>query len=332
MTFKTYPKIKQVGHEENKDLLSNPDDEIVIQEKIDGANFRFMIKDGQIIFGSRTQELSEDKEHKFQKNFQRCIEHVRDKVTGKTSYISSSLIFYGECCVAHSMQYDWDNIPPFLGFDIYNTEMERWLNLEETRNTFTLLGLSTVPLVQICKAKDITKIDDSIVPISAYAIPSGTEDTRKAEGIVFKNYSKGIFAKYVRDKFKELNAEVFGAKSVKPNSETNVGDAIFKYCTNARIDKMIFKLIDEGEKLDMTLMAKLPKRVLEDIWEEHNKDFFESNWIIDFKEFRRKVPTRCAAVLKQVMVNSLLNVPFIDGKVVSQNEVNNLLTTKEDAK
>lgn len=33
--FIKYPKIKVLGDEENKDLLSNPDDYIIIQEKID---------------------------------------------------------------------------------------------------------------------------------------------------------------------------------------------------------------------------------------------------------------------------------------------------------
>ena len=71
MTFKTYNKIKIVGDFDNKGIFDNPEDEIVIEEKIDGANFRFMIKGDDIIFGSRTQELTENKEHKYQKNFNR---------------------------------------------------------------------------------------------------------------------------------------------------------------------------------------------------------------------------------------------------------------------
>lgn len=60
MTFSKYVKIKQLGDEENENIFAEPEDEIVIQEKIDGANFRFMIKDGKIIFGSRTRELIEN--------------------------------------------------------------------------------------------------------------------------------------------------------------------------------------------------------------------------------------------------------------------------------
>jgi hypothetical protein len=243
-TFRTYTKIKRLGDEENKDIFSNPDDDIIIQEKVDGANFRFMIKDGNIIFGSRTQLLQENKEHKFQKNFNRGIQFVKDNLKGIDLSLFNNLIFYGECMVAHSMQYDWDKVPPFLGFDIYDLELDKWADFGPVCQVYEMLRLPMVPLVKICKASEIDKVDDNIVPISKYAIPSGTDDTRKAEGVVFKNYERQIFAKYVRDKFKEINAEVFGSKQVKYNGEDNTPDLVFKYCTNARIDKIIFKKED----------------------------------------------------------------------------------------
>jgi len=319
-SFRTYTKIKRLGDEENKDIFLNPEDEIVIQEKMDGANFRFMFKDGKIIFGSRTQMLSEDKEHKFQKNFNRCIEYIKtqifDKVNLDLSYFEG-MVFYGECMVAHSMQYDWDKVPPFLGFDINNESNQnfarRFLPYPINEEIFRILGLPFVPIVKICKAKDIGVIDDNAVPISKYAIPSGTDDTRKAEGIVMKKYKFGddrkdgqIFAKYVRDKFKEINAEVFGSKSVKYNGEDNTPDLVFKYCTNARIDKIIFKLLDEGKKLSTTLMPDLIRGVLNDIYEEASLEIVKSDWVIDFPKMRKLVPKRCIAVLNQVITNNAL--------------------------
>lgn len=321
-TFRTYKKIYTFGHEENADIFKNPEDDIVIQEKIDGANFRFMFNDGQIIFGSRTQMLSPDIEHKYAKNFERCIKHIREKVEGKDLSKYEGMIFFGECCVAHSMQYDWNKIPPYLGFDINNDSNQnypkRFIPYPENMLIFKELELDFVPLMAIKKAKDISKIDDSIVPISEYAIESGTEDTRKAEGIVFKKYSfkeesegdegeEQIMAKYVRDKFKELNAEVFGEKRVKYNDDLDNGEFIFKYCTNTRIEKLVFKLIDEGEKLDMPLMSLLPKRVHKDIIEENWKEILGSNWILDMKKIRQMIPKRCAVVLKQIIVNNNLN-------------------------
>ena len=51
--MKKYPKIKYPTHEKTDGLLTEGD-EIVIQEKVDGANFRYTVdEDGEITFGSR---------------------------------------------------------------------------------------------------------------------------------------------------------------------------------------------------------------------------------------------------------------------------------------
>ena len=63
--FHKYPKIRSLGHEDIKDIFENNQHDIIIEEKIDGGNFRFMINNNnEIIFGSRTQEL-DDKSEKF---------------------------------------------------------------------------------------------------------------------------------------------------------------------------------------------------------------------------------------------------------------------------
>ena len=314
MDFKKYPKIYRLGNEENKDIFSDSDDIIIIQEKIDGANFRFMIKDRQIIFGSRSQYLQSDKDHQYSKNFIRCIAHVQEKwdickeiKKNRPGFDFEGCIFYGECCVKHSMQYDWDKIPPFLGFDIFN-EGEGFLEYEECKKMFLELELQMVPLIEKIKVGELIKkkFDDSLVPISAYAIEGGTSETKLAEGVVFKNYKKQMMAKYVRDKFKELNSKVFGKKPKKGQINNN-SELIWKYCTNARIDKMIFKFIDDGHSLDMKMMSLLPRAILKDIYEEYGYDIYMSTWSINFKSLRSSVAKRCAEVLKQVIINNNLN-------------------------
>ena len=55
MEFKQYNKIYTLGYKDNKDIFVDPNDEIVIEEKIDGANMRFYVgEDGKLIFGSHT--------------------------------------------------------------------------------------------------------------------------------------------------------------------------------------------------------------------------------------------------------------------------------------
>lgn len=305
MTFHKYHKIRELGHEENKEIFLHPDDKILIEEKIDGANFRFMITDDNIVFGSRTQELLPDVDHKFQKNFERCIHHVKEllaKAVFKKEHRHK--IYYGECCVKHTMNYDWEKMPPFLGFDIKDIKEERYVDYTNRVRFFTDLGLQQVPLVEICTAKEILEINDDRVPESYYASPS-SKDT-KAEGIVFKNYDKQIFAKYVRDVFKEKNAEIFGGS---PKFGVGIEATLcLKYCTNARIDKNIFKLLDDDEKLELGLMKLLPNKVFKDIWEEHWEEIIlDKKLIIDVGNFKKLVTKRCLSVLKQVVTNNALN-------------------------
>lgn len=304
MTFHKYKKIYRLGYEDVRDIFLNPEDKIVIQEKIDGANFRFMIKDGQIIFGSRGQELTEDKDHKYQKNFQRCIEFVLEVFWSNIDISEveqfEGLIFYGECCVKHSLTYDWDKIPPYLGFDIYNCTEERWEDYEQTKILFKTIGLEMVPLIKETIASEVIKekIDDSYIPQSVYA-------PRQAEGVVFKNYSKQMFAKYVTDTFKEKNKETFGGGKKLANDDSE--RFVAEYCTNARIDKKIFKLIDEGNKLEMPLMKYIPKAVWEDIWEEEWKDISsKKQHIMDYQRARKLINKRCLAVLIQMITNNSL--------------------------
>lgn len=312
MEFKTYPKIHAVGKEEVRELLANKEDIIVIQEKIDGGNFRFYFTEkGEIIFGSRTQQITfeNDPEDMVQKGFKRVIDYVRKQISEsavKDALQSfGGLIFFGEACFKHTITYDFDRMPPFIGYDVLDTHSGQFLVLDDVLKKFELLHLEVAPIVKICRASDITVIDDSIVPIQKYALASAPD--KQAEGVVFKNYSKQLFGKYVRNVFKEKNAEAFGGQP-KYNKVDDTDDAefLFKYVTNPRIEKIVLKMLDEGEKLDMSLMGQLIKRTYTDIIEEEWREILLSNWKLDFKECRQLIAPRCRAVLSSMITNNAL--------------------------
>lgn len=305
--FAKYRKIYIIGHDENKDIFTNPSDEIVIEEKIDGGNFRFYIsKKGDVIIGSRTQQLTDNKgkDTNMNKMFKSCSDFIRQQLKGKSLKQYGHLIFYGENCVKHTINYDWNKMPIYLGYDIYNTDTKQYVHHNVAVELFKTLGLEFVPIIKTLKAKDIPKIDDELVPISKYALESAQD--RKAEGVVFKNYNKQIFAKYVRDRFKEKNAEVFGG-SPRYNKigDTDNAEFVFKYCTNARIEKLIMVQIDEGKPLDMTIMGDLIRNTYEDIISEEWHEILTSNWKLDFKGIRKALAPRCRAVLEQMIINNV---------------------------
>jgi hypothetical protein len=299
--FKKYLKIKIIGDIENKELFTNPEDELAIEEKIDGANFRFMINNGNIVFGSHTQQITSDigEDTNVQKYFRRCVDFVRHQLASKDLSKYNNLVFYGECCVMHSISYNWDKIPPFLGFDIYANE--RFLDVLDAKQIFSELGLDFVPIINYCKVKDFlsTPLTESIIPKSIFY-------EGQAEGIVVKNYSKQIFAKFVSTKFKEVNKNAFGIS--KKYAEDDDELIVAKFCTNPRIDKQIFKMLEEGIKLELPMMKYLPNRVFTDMIEEHWRDICFENYTLNFRNVKRIITHRCLAVLKQIIVNSSLKI------------------------
>jgi len=160
------------------------------------------------------------------------------------------------------------------------------------------LGLPFVPIIKVCKAKDIKTFTDKDVPTSQfYGGP--------CEGVVFKNCTKQIYGKYVTDKFKEVNRDTFGKGKKYAKDDTD--RIVATYCTNPRIDKIVFKLIDEGVKLEIKMMELLPTKTYEDIMEENWKDIVYSKDTINFRELKKKISHRCLVVLRQIMTNNALN-------------------------
>lgn len=302
--FIKFPKIYALGRTDNADIFLDGEDDIVIEEKIDGGNLRFAILKGNIVFGSRNLQITSDKgiNTKVGKGFDRTLNHIREALKGKDLSKYEGYMFFGEACHKHTLSYNWDRIPPFLGFDIMNMSGMAFLTRPSIEQIFGELDLDVVPLIKIWKAEDIHEFSDKDVPVSAYA-PRAKPD-QKAEGVCFKNQRTGVRAKYVRAEFKEENADMFGG--TPKYLEDDSGKIVLKYCVNARIDKVIFKLVDEGNELDMPLMKYLPTAVYKDIMEEHWEDIVFSKMKIDFHKCRIQVTKRCLCVLKQVLVNNSL--------------------------
>ena len=298
-----YPKIKLLGHEDNKDIFENSDDEIVIEEKYDGANFRFMISDSKVIFGTRNKEIDENDSNV--KSFLGAIEDIKTKLNSVKKEVLekyNSYVFFGENMVKHTLDYDWDSIPQFIAYDIYDINARKFLDWREARQVFEELGFKFARVIKVVKASELKglKIDDDFVPTAEY--PPKTNPEQKAEGVVFKNYAKQLFAKYVRQQFKEENRITFGAS--KRFAQDYAEFIVAKYCTNPRIEKIVFKLVDEGMDLDMGMMKRLPNEVYCDIWIEEMKKIIKQRKMLDLGKMYKLIIKRCKAVLAQVIINN----------------------------
>lgn len=303
--MRKYPKVKYPNDEDAKGVFASGD--IVIQEKLDGANFRFTLEDNldeeyhtserDIVFGSRNVIFKNQSDEN--KQFERSMEYIRDVVDPKIireiqEKHNGSLTFFGESMTPHTLEYDWKNTPRFIGFDVYHEDDERWLTQANIERAFDELNLPTTPVIDIVSAK----------AWGDYSIEVGESafGDVKAEGFTFKNYDTQTFAKFVRDDFKEKAKKTFGAS--KKQQKSGAEKLSYTYITNARIEKQAHKLVDEGEydSLKMEMMKDLPTAVIRDMAEEEAGNIFmDENFEVDLGDFRSETSGRCAQVLKQMI-------------------------------
>lgn len=299
--MKKYPKIKRIGDSETDGIFTKGK-EVIITEKMDGANFRFKIEDGEIWYGSRNVVgLGENKDQ-----FSVAIDYIEENIDPEElercvsfELGHTNFTYFGECMTPHSLEYDWENVPGFIGFDIYDEKNDKFLDYDLVQDIYKTIDVHTVPIVETLDLKDGEELEDFKVPESRYR--DGV-----AEGVVFKNYDAQIFAKLRSEEFMEENKKAFGTSKKKEDTFTD--KFVASYCTNERIKKIIYKLRDEGHDIEMELMQHLPKRVWSDLWEENLNDIIWSNkeFELDMHEARSKVSSRCAKVLKRVITNRKL--------------------------
>lgn len=125
------------------------------------------------------------------------------------------------------------------------------------------------------------------------------------EGLVIKNYCRKhphgnyqLYAKVVRDEFREDNKAVFGSVRNKNSDSSKIID---EFCSDARIRKAVLHFIDEGEELTLKLMSKVPHYVIKDIFKEEILTIIEKYKFVDLKEIRQKVPKKCLIVINEMI-------------------------------
>lgn len=301
-----YPSLNYPDDPETDGVFA--EGEIVVQEKLDGANFRFCLEDNlsdeyhtdwrDIVCGSRNVAYKNPEDESNQ--FGDTIEYLRDNVDADTVRSIQDefgeLTFFGESMEnPHTIkEYDFGEIPLFIGFDIWQHDEGRFLPQEEAEHLFDRLGLDVSPVIDIVRAEAWDDYE--------FEVPESQYGDVQAEGVVFKNHSTDTYAKFVRADFKERNNKSFNSK---PKESTDAVKLSRSYITNARIEKTAHKLVDEGpyDSLQMEMMEELPEAVIRDMAsEEAGTIFMEERYDeLDIGEFRSDVASRCAEVLKGML-------------------------------
>lgn len=320
-----YPKLRYPGDESVfwSELFAE-DTDVVVMEKLDGANSRFRWTGDEWLFGSRNVLFHEDGDplslEECNEQFRHAIEYVRTLANTDVDYDLARYSFYGEAMHTHSIDYDaWDgrhpdidgSIPNVIVFDVYDHDEGAFVDRDALVELTLDQGFRTPSYWTGSAAGIESRVQDDpeeLIPESEFRDPDPEADTEfdqrgLAEGVVLRNVQTGEKAKLVHQSFKETNAMAFESPS---QAQTEAGRFVATYVTDARIEKQVHKLIDEGDYdgVAMDMMSELPRRVLTDVMAEEGWELLTNDVELteDVKgEIRSKSSKQCVRTLKELL-------------------------------
>lgn len=288
--IKKYMDVVRLGHKTTVGIL-NAGDQIVIQEKLDGANASFKRRGNEIVAFSRNTQLNSDN------NLRGFYEWTQMLDASK---LLEDVIYFGEWLVKHKLDYG-SNMNQFYLFDIYNEFTQEYVNFSMVKDESKRLDLKLIPLFY-------EGLYESFEHLQSFVGKSILG--KEGEGIVVKNinytdnYGRQQFVKLVSDAFREVQKQ----KAPKDPNFQSVEDIFILEClTEARVEKLLYKLVDEGildEEFEIENMGVILKnlniRVYEDIMKE------ESDSLNDFEErdIRKSIGKKLPTIVKQIISNN----------------------------
>lgn len=291
--YRKYPKIHRLGKEETDGIL---DTEVVIQEKVDGANISIFQLDGKIRCGTRTRMLPEDE------SFNGFQEAVRSN-SNLAMYFSRypEIILYGEWLVKHTISYPDEAYRKIYLFDIYDGLNGKWLSQDEVRAEAKFLGLE-YPHVFATGKLSVNEIKEFVG--KSKIAPAGEGVVIKSDTFISK-FGDHEYAKLVHEKFKESNAIVFGGNNKHSDTYWEMY-VVNKYCTVARVQKIMQKLQSESERrLDKEQTSQIAGTCFHDMITEEIWEIVKKVPALDFKKLRGLSTRKFIQIYHDILDNQL---------------------------
>lgn len=284
--YKEYMHIERFGKSEVEGIELG---ECFVFPKIDGTNAVIWNENGVIKAGSRTRELTLEKDNA---GFYRAL--LNDKqFDGVKKFLleSPNTILFGEFLVKHTISTYRENAwRKFYLFDMFQImgDNSRYLSYPEYKVLCEMYGIEYIPCLAIVKNGTYENFTHYLTG-NNYLIEDGKGT---GEGIVLKNYEyrnkwgRQCFAKIITSEFKEKFHKEMGPNEIEHKM---VEDEITeKYCTDAFIDKTKAKIINEVGEWSNKLIPRLIETcfhelIVEEMWNVI-KEFKQPK--IDFKTLR----------------------------------------------
>lgn len=285
MEQKKFMDVVRLGHKSTVDVL-RAGDNIVIQEKLDGANASFTMDSGTLYAFSRNRQLDESNTLGGFYNF------VLNTFDSRKNLLNDDYIYFGEWLNPHKVKYEGYEKQFFL-FDIYSKSKQQYLDFKEVEHEAITLNINLIPVFYEGKYESFEQLESYI---GQTKVNGKLGDKQLGEGIIVKNVSyrdrfgNQMFVKLVVDEFREVQKQ---KKAKNPTEFMNTSEYILaeSFATKGRIDKIIYKLRDEGvigkdiHKKDIGVIFKeCNLRTYEDILKEESDSLVDIN-VEDFRKF-----------------------------------------------
>lgn len=299
--YKKYPKIHRLGKEETDGIL---DYDVIVQEKIDGANCSIFWYEDGVRCGTKNRMLPEDD------SFRGLQEAVKtNELIHAFLEVNQDLILYGEWLVKHTVTYPDEAYGKVYLFDVYNKETDGWLAQPDVQELAKSIGLEYPHVFATGK---MTEEEIKEYVGKSNIAPSGEGVVLKAIGFTNK-FGDHSYAKIVTQHFKESNAVVFGGNN--KHSETYWEMYVVnKYCTTGRVQKIMQKLQSElDRRLDMEHTPRIAQTCYHDMITEEIWEIQKKVPKLDFNQLRRLCSRKFIQIYHDILNNSLSIADSTDG-------------------
>lgn len=235
----SYAKVYAIGHKELEGIF---DDDVVIQEKIDGSQISFAVLEGELVVRSKGKHLVLDEPEKM---FAKAVEQIRQRV----DLLRPGWVYRGEYLKSpkhNTLAYGRVPIGNIILFDIMTGD-QYFLSPEQLAAQAAILGFESVPVMYQGPVEDVETFKGFLEIDSVLG-------GQKVEGVVAKSYTrftrdgKAMAGKYVSPLFKEVHQKDW--KTRNPTGKAIVDKLIDQYRTPSRWHKAIQHLREDGNLTD----------------------------------------------------------------------------------
>jgi len=223
-----------------------------ILEHVAGAPFRFRLRDsGMIQFGYADHVY--DSPDGLPAQYQHAVRHVQTHLDREALRAAvddvEAIVFFGIATQYQGIDYEWDRLPSFLGYDIWSAEAEAFRPPDAVDGIFGRLGLQAVNAIeQEVRARDFNP--------EAYTMPQSAWYDGPAAGVVIRD-KQGH-----RGRLTSPDTHATESTEANEPTETTAEDLVATYGTDQRFRRLSKRLAEQGRPVTVEALVE---RAVEEI-------------------------------------------------------------------